>query len=232
MKLARPFASLALCVAAAATAQDATIAFPHNYKLILDNADVAVLRVHYGPHEKVGVHDHSAYSTVYVYLNNSGPVRFNHDEEEHPFDADRPPTHTGAFRVSPGRIERHWVENLSDLPSDYLRIELKKFPVRTLKEEFRGPAPAQPLAPGRTIAYNNPALRIERIVCAPNSPCTLAAEPAPSVIVPIPDKPLSAQAFDRAPEAATWLAAGKPLAIDTAGTSAPIQILRVALLRQ
>ena len=31
-------------------AQDPTVAFPNNYRKVLENADVIVLRVHYGPH--------------------------------------------------------------------------------------------------------------------------------------------------------------------------------------
>lgn len=153
--------------------QDPTLAFPNNYKLILDNPDVAVLRVHYGPHEKVGLHDHSAFATVYVYLNDSGPVRFQHREEARPFEITRPPTHAGAFRVSPGRLERHSVENLSDKPSDFLRIELKRLPVHSLPAEFRGPAPAPSLRPGTMTVYSNPKLRIERVVCAERGPCTV-----------------------------------------------------------
>src|ERR1700685_2233634 len=97
---------LLLSISAACPAQDPVKAFPQNYKLVLDNAELAVLRDHYGPHEKVAVHDHSAFSTIYVYLNDSGPVRFEHREEAEPFDLVRPPTHAGAFRISPGRIER------------------------------------------------------------------------------------------------------------------------------
>ena len=52
---------------------------PPNYQTILDNPDVLVMRVHYGPHEFVPMHDHSAYPTVYVYLNDSGEVRIDHE---------------------------------------------------------------------------------------------------------------------------------------------------------
>jgi hypothetical protein len=47
----------------------------------------------------------------------------------------------GAFRVSPGRLERHSVDNLSDLSSDFLRVELKHFPLGHLENAFRGHAP-------------------------------------------------------------------------------------------
>ena len=38
---------------------------PKNYQTILDNSDVLVMRVHYGPHEKVPVHNHPAIPTVF-----------------------------------------------------------------------------------------------------------------------------------------------------------------------
>ena len=221
--------------APALLAQDPTKAYPHNYKLVIDNPDLAVLRVHYGPHEKVGVHDHSAFSTVYVYLNDSGPVRFQHQEEAKPFDLNRPPTHAGAFRVSPGRIERHTVENLSDQPSDFLRIELKRLPVHSLPMEFRGPAPQPPLTPGTTVVYDNPQLRVERVVCAAAAPCTVPAEDRGSVLVRFPAAPQTAsqseQAFANAREA-RWLAPRENLTVDPDGeASVPIVLLRVSVPR-
>ena len=107
---------LLLLAPAFTSAQEATRAFPKNYTVAFENDDVEVVRVHYGPHERVGVHDHSHHPTVYVYLKDAGPVRFTHFEEK-PCSITRPPTGKGAFRVSPGRIERHTIENLGDTPS-------------------------------------------------------------------------------------------------------------------
>lgn len=139
-----------------------------------------MLRAHYGPHESVGVHDHSGHPTVYVYLNDAGAVRFVHEPEG--LALTRPPTHAGSFRISPGRVERHIVTNLSGEPSEYLRVELKQIPLGTLKQEFRSAAP-QHLQPGITVEYANPELRIDRVVCEGSSPCSLAAKEAPSVVV-------------------------------------------------
>jgi quercetin dioxygenase-like cupin family protein len=44
-----------------------------NYRTLLDNEQVQVVRVHYDPHEVLAVHAHSHYPTVYVHLSNSGP---------------------------------------------------------------------------------------------------------------------------------------------------------------
>ncbi len=111
---------------------------PDNYKTVLTDSFVKVIRVHYGPYEKVPVHNHPEVPTVYVYLNNSGPVRLTHYYDEKMTVIVRPPTHMGAYRVSAGKMERHSVENLSDLPSDYLRVELPGFRVDDPALEFRG----------------------------------------------------------------------------------------------
>jgi hypothetical protein len=223
-----------LAVSTLCSAQDPLKAFPQSYKLVLDSPQFAVLRVHYGPHEKVGMHDHSAFSTVYVYLNDSGPVRFQHTEEAKPFDAVRPPTHAGAFRVSPGRVERHSVENLSDLPSDYLRIEFKQFPPHTIAREFRGSAPKPPLVPGTTVAYAGPQLRIDRIVCPSTGDCELHYPNRDVLLIRIPNHALSAQESERAYEHADeailepahkgWNFVGDG--------SGPYQVLRITVLQE
>ena len=222
-----------LAVSTLCAAQDALKAFPQSYKLVLNSPQFAVLRVHYGPHQKVGMHDHSAFSTVYVYLNDSGPVRFHHPEEAEPFDAVRPPTHAGAFRVSPGRRERHSVENLGDLPSDYLRVELKQFPPHTIAREFRGRAPKPPLVPGTTVAYAGPQLRIDRIICPSRGDCELPYPNRDVLLIRIPNHALNAQeserSYERADEAIVepahkgWNFVGDG--------SAPYQVLRLTTLR-
>ncbi len=226
--------SLAALFCAASCAQNPVTAFPKNYKLVLDNSDVAVLRVHYGPHETLGVHDHSDFTTVYVYLNDSGQVKLMHSEEAHPFTVYRPPTHAGAFRVSPGRLERHSIENLGDTPSDFLRVELKTMPVKTLKDEFRGPAPVPPLMTSLKVAYDNPALRIERVICNPGSTCTLNPEPGPSVLVAITPTALIGGSQGQMltfEQPAGWLEAGARMGVRSVGP-APAQLLRIVLSKR
>lgn len=215
-----------------AAAQDPTAAYPKNYRVVINAPDVTVLRVHYGPHERVGMHDHSAYSTIYVYLNDSGPVRFEHTEEARPFELVRPPTHAGAFRVSPGRLERHSVENLSDLPSDYLRIELKKFPVGSIAREFRGSAPKPPLVPGTAVAYSSPQLRIDRIICPSTGDCPLHYPDRDVILIRVPNHALTAQESERAYERADEVAV-EPWHKGwnfTGDGSGPYQVLRISIL--
>jgi len=161
-----------------------TQSLPPNYKTTFENPDIIVMHVHYAPHEFVPMHDHSAYPTVYVYLNDSGVVDLKHEGADG-FTAHRPPTHTGAFRISPGMAERHSVTNQGDVPSDFLRIELKRIPSDDLKEVFRSEAPAQPSTPGTKAEFQDAALKIERTQCPATAPCTIPASSQRSLLVSI-----------------------------------------------
>jgi hypothetical protein len=164
-----------------------------------------------------------------VYLNDSGPVRFVHEPEN--VILTRPPTHTGAYRVSPGRRERHSLVNLSDRPSDYLRVELKKVPLGTLKREFRGSAPEQ-LVQGTKVEFDDLVLRIERVVCDPGGSCPLPEEDSPSVLVAFSPSELieRRRRQDFSEESSTlWLPAGKGASVKALGGSAA-HVLRIVLL--
>lgn len=66
-------AVLFFCITAVAFAQDAVKVDPAHYKVETENAQVRVLRVHYGPHEKSVLHSHPA--SVVVYLTD-GKIKF------------------------------------------------------------------------------------------------------------------------------------------------------------
>ena len=167
-------------------AQQKTDDLPQNYKTVLTDSFVKVIRVHYGPYEKVPVHNHPEVPTVYVYLNDSGPVRLTHYDEKMTAIV-RPPTHKGAYRVSVGKMERHSVENLSDLPSDYLRVELPGFRVDDPALEFRGKAPADLSHDISTTEFEIPGLAIRRIVCVDAAPCEVQRPSTPGVVVAFSD---------------------------------------------
>jgi hypothetical protein len=178
--------TLLLLAPLCATAQQKASPLPSNYKTILENQTFRVIRVHYGPHEKVAVHDHPDTPTVYVYLNNSGPVRITHEEKDGTHsDLVRPPTHTGAFRVSPGMLERHAIENLSDLESDFLRVELLHLRLGTDTVEFRGPAPKDLTHNLSATEFASPKLSVARTICIDPAPCTVASSSMSSVVIAI-----------------------------------------------
>jgi hypothetical protein len=218
----------ALALALLTTAALAQSPLPKNYKTILNNKDLLVMRVHYGPDEVVAMHDHSAYPTVFVYLNDSGPVRIDHAPPAS-FSVTRPPTHTGAFRIAPGMKERHSVTNLSELPSDFLRVEIKTLPPTDLKEVTRGEVPS-PLMPGTHIEFQDTALEIDRLVCPPTVPCEAAPLAARSVLIPLTDlqmQPPAAGKHSFSPGEVAWIPANakKPLQL-----SPGAQALRISLL--
>ena len=203
-------------------AQDPLQAYPKNYRLILDNDLVSVIRVHYGPHEKVGVHDHSSYPTIYVYLNNSGPVHFVHDEKP-PFEITRPPSVKGAFRVSPGRIERHSVQNLSDLSSDFLRVELKKIPLNSGLHEFRGKAPASLSVIYNVDEFKSPAFDIERVICPS---CEVNTGGVPSLYIAF--SPLKLNGHLLKDGDVLWIPDAEMTSV-AAASDAPAHLLRIAM---
>jgi uncharacterized RmlC-like cupin family protein len=89
---------------------------PQHYKVELDNAQVRVLRIHYGPHEKSVMHEHP--NSVVVYLTDVHVKMTTPD---------------GKSVESAGKAgEEHWTpagkhlpENLSDAPMDAVLVELK-----------------------------------------------------------------------------------------------------------
>ena len=100
-----------VALASLARAQNPLDILPNNYHLVYENRLVRVIDVAYAAHERLPVHENSDKSTVYMYLTDSGPVRFSHVEQP-PFTLIRPEEKGGTYRVSPGRLERREVENL------------------------------------------------------------------------------------------------------------------------
>jgi len=200
---------------------------PLNYTTILTNETFKVIRVHYGPHEKVPVHDHPAIPTVFVYLNNSGPVNIIHDEPK-PETITRPPTHLGAFRIGPGIIERHAIENLSDLPSDFLRVELPHLDDKIT--EFRGPAPTDLTHNIDATEFSSPHLTVRRILCVESTPCPVPPASAPAVLVVFSNTSLiqGGNATTIAPASVVSIAAGQPFQISPAAASEPAHILLIS----
>lgn len=156
---------LTVLLATNALAQDPASVLPKAYKLQFENQWVKVTRVHYDPYEKLPSHEHTLYPSAYVYLNDSGPVVFKH--KDLPYGAvTRPPTKARSFRLYQAVKEMHEVQNLSELPSDFLRVEFKTEPVneKALRGRFltEQPAPTENL---EKIQFENDQVRITRLVC-------------------------------------------------------------------
>ena len=102
------------------SAQDAVKVDPKHYTVISENAQVRILKVHYGPHEKSVMHSHPA--TVAVFLTDAtGKFTF-------------PDGKTTDFKVKAGDAqynakEVHLPENTSDKEMEVIVIELKGHPM-------------------------------------------------------------------------------------------------------
>lgn len=158
---------------------------PRSYTPEFENARVRVTRVRYAPREKIASHDHPANPTVYVYLRDSGPVRFIHTGEEE-FTLTRPAVRAGGFRLSRGAQETHAVESLSDLPTEYLRVEFKGLTVD--RQGFRGRFPPEPRAArsrfAQKVRFEDKQVRITRLICAARRTCVgLSAGKTSSLLI-------------------------------------------------
>jgi hypothetical protein len=150
-----------------ALAQDPLKVAPQAYKLEFENEWVKVIRVHYGPHEKIPAHDHTERAAAYVYLNDGGPVIFKHIGLAYGA-VTRPATKARSFRLYKAIKEVHEVENTSDLPSDFLRVEFK---TRMVDEKtLRGRFYSEPWPEGENYQkaqFEDEQIRVTRLVCAP-----------------------------------------------------------------
>lgn len=165
-------------------AQDPSKTLPENYKLQFENEWVKVTRVHYGPHEKLPSHRHTQTASAYVYLNDSGPVVFKHIGLEYGA-VTRPATKAGSFRLFRGLSEMHEVENLSELPSDFLRVEFRTEPVNDKSLRGRFYREAYPAGENyQKVQFENEQIRITRLVCAQGRTLEVSTSPAePALLV-------------------------------------------------
>src|SRR5216683_3173692 len=74
---------LCFCLAPIVSAQDAAKVDPKHYTVVSENAQVRILKVHYGPHEKSVMHSHPA--TVAVFLTDAKGQFTNPDGKKEVF---------------------------------------------------------------------------------------------------------------------------------------------------
>ncbi|HYV04367.1 MAG TPA: hypothetical protein VFB82_07270 [Blastocatellia bacterium] len=216
-----------------AFAQDPAQALPQAYKLKFENDWVKVTRVHYAPKEKLPSHPHTQTASAYVYLNDSGPVVFKHIGLDYGAIT-RPPTKAGSFRLYRGLKEMHEVENNSDLPSDFLRVEFKTEPVgdknlrgRFFREEY--PAGEN----FEKVQFENEQVRITRLVVAPGKSLPIATTPTePALLVALTRSEFKLQESKNKRSTlklemgdSGWIDAGQQKGFENRG-SAPAEMLR------
>jgi hypothetical protein len=221
----------AVVTVAHAAAQDGAVSLQHNYRTLLNNEQMEVVGVHYGPHEALPVHDHSHYPTVYVYLSNSGPVRFIH-EGESPYTLMRRPVRKGWFRVSPGRVERHQVANLGAGASDFLRVECKQIPLGKIADEFRYTKNPDLTQTRVTTDYESPEMVIRRYIVVPGGVERIAAQPQGELLIaftPAIVREHGKAARKMAAGSVLWMKANANFELKPSGTT--VHVLAIRLLQ-
>jgi quercetin dioxygenase-like cupin family protein len=109
-------AALGIVNAAPVVAQDPVKVDPKHYKVELENDQVRVLRISYGPGEKSVMHNHP--SSVAVFLTD-GEVKFTLP------DGKTQQTHAKAGGVVWEAAGPHLPQNVGDKPFELILVELK-----------------------------------------------------------------------------------------------------------
>jgi len=111
------FIAVAVCLFGVSLwAQDPVKVDPKHYKVESENAEVRVLRIHYGPHEKSVMHFHP--DSVAVFLTDiDGQFTYPDGHTE------KVSSKAGQTQFSPAGL--HNPENTSDKPFDVILVELK-----------------------------------------------------------------------------------------------------------
>jgi hypothetical protein len=228
------FSIFLLLGVASVSAQDPLTVAPQAYKLEFENEWVKVVRVHYGPNEMIPVHDHTALAAAYVYLNDGGPILFKHIGTSYG-PVTRPATKTGGFRIYKGINEVHEVENPTELPNDFLRIEFK---TRIIDEKtLRGRFHREPYPEGenyRKVQFEDEQIRVSRLICAPGGKLEIpSGELGPALLVSFSTARVQftgnrAKTVNSNLEAGRtgWQPAGRGLRIESP-KNAPAEMLRI-----
>jgi len=119
---------LCVCLVPILSAQDAAKVDTKHYTVVSENAQVRILKVHYGPHEKSVMHSHPA--TVAVFLTDAnGQFSYPDGKKE---------TFTGkAGGALYSAAQTHLPENTGDKGMDLIVIELKGKAATPAKTEMK-----------------------------------------------------------------------------------------------
>ncbi len=131
MRLPLALYGVVLCIGFApiVAAQDATKVDSKHYTVISENAQLRIVKVHYGPHEKSVMHSHPA--AVAVFLTDS-KARFTFPDGK----TQDVTTKAGDAQYTPAVT--HLPENLDDKGMDVILVELKSKPTaKPMKSEMK-----------------------------------------------------------------------------------------------
>jgi beta-alanine degradation protein BauB len=119
---------LCFCLSPMLSAQDAVKVDPKHYTVLSENAEVRILKVHYGPHEKSVMHSHPA--AVAVFLTDA-KARFTYADGK----MDDVAAKAGDAQYTPSTV--HLPENMGDKGMDVIVVELKGKAAKPAKTEMK-----------------------------------------------------------------------------------------------
>ena len=119
---------LCVCLASMVSAQDASKVDPKHYTVITDNAQVRILKVHYGPHEKSVMHSHPAGVAVFL---TDAKVHFTLPDGKTTDSTVK----AGDAVYTPAQV--HLPENVGDNGMDIILVELKGKTAHPAKTEMK-----------------------------------------------------------------------------------------------
>ncbi len=141
---------LSSLIAPAARAQDPVTIDPTIAKVEFENDRIRVLRVHYGPHQKLAMHEHPAKVALCLtnfHMHRTGP------------DGASSEATCPAGSVSWREPEKHAVENLDDAPAETIEIEFKYAHAPAAAVSVGGGIPIDPqqidLEPHHHVVFKN-----------------------------------------------------------------------------
>jgi quercetin dioxygenase-like cupin family protein len=147
-------------------AQDAVTVDPRKVSVVFEDARVRVLRIRYGPHEKLALHSHPSLAGV--------SITASHARVTRPDGAISESRHA-AGDVYWSEPTIHAVENLSDQPAELVEIEFKNAPQPAVRADPRkssgkvsagAPLPVED-EPHHHLVYENQYLRMLEVRLAP-----------------------------------------------------------------
>ncbi len=167
------FVVVFLCLAATmALAQDPVKVDPKHYKVEVENAQVRILRITVGPHEKTPMHEHPA--GVVVWLTDANGKLTTAEGKTEEF-------HTQAGQAEWSGPEKHWGENTSDKPLEVIQVELKRPGAKaTATAGWVDPAAAEPKH--YKVEFENDQVRVLRYAAGPHGKSAMHDHPAHIVV--------------------------------------------------
>ena len=195
---------LSLCLVSfgsALQAQDPAVINPKIVKVEFENSKVRILRVHFGPHERLESHSHPATAEVQLV---DGSVQI---------------TTAGQTAESPGKAgqffwfepTKHAVENTGDAPLEMIAIEMKnavepgvsvKAPPRIDSSPAQEPVPVQN-EPHHHWTFENEYLRVLDVTLLPGESTLFHTHPHDTIAVRLSEASVQTQYLGKPWEAAS-----------------------------